>query len=181
MKKLLVIGLTIFTLLTLAACSGYSYTDEIQNYAVAQNGILADSENTTLVQADVDAVMENLAGAWNLSSAGILINVQIDGTWDTSWGDIGFRGEVELTQDSGGYITEFIILEQSGPGAMYDSYGNIREEAFNVETNEFYWIPFPDEHSLWLFGTYSVDYDRLVIESIWEDDFDLGQEMERIR
>jgi len=181
MKKLLFIGLTTFTLFILVACSGNSYTDETQNYEATQNGTLDDPENTTLVQTGVDSIMENLAGAWDLPHAGILIDIQIDGTWDTSWGDIGFRGKIVLTQDGGDYIAEFIILEQSGPGAMFDSYGNIREEAFNVETNEYYWIPYPNEYSLWLFGTYSVEYDRLVIQSIWGDDFDLGQEMERVR
>ena len=158
MKKSLIIGLIAFTLLALAACNGSS------------NG-----------NAGAAAVMDNLAGAWDLSAAGILVSIQTDGTWETSWGDISYRGKVELTQDSGDYIAEFIILEQSGPGAMYDSYGNIREEAFNAETNEFYWIPFPDEYSLWLFGTYFVDYDRLVIASIWGNDFDFEQEMERVR
>ena len=172
MKRLLVIWLT-FALLVLTACNGNSYADEAPNYVAVQNGVLA--------QTDVYTVMENLVGTWDLSWAGILIDIQIDGTWYTSWGDVSFRGEVELTQSSGDYITEFIILEQSGPGAMYDSYGNIREDAFNMETNEYYWIPFPYEYSLWLLGTYSVDYDRLVIESIWSDVFDAGQEMERIR
>jgi len=158
MKKLLVIGLIAFTLLTLPACSGNNYTDE----------------NTTLTQADVGAVMENLAGEWALLNYGILVDVQMDGTWWTSWGDIEFRGKVELTQDNGNYITEFIILEQRGPGAMYDGYGNIREEAFNVETYEFYWMAFPSEYNLWLLATFSVDYDRLV-------HVNLGQEMERIR
>ena len=183
MNKYLITVLLVFSILTLVACNGNGYTEvvaeETQNYAAIQNGTPADSENTIHVQADVDAIMESLAGQWDLPYAGILVTVQTDGTWDTSWGDIGFRGKVELTQGNGDYTVEFVILEKSGPGAMYDSYGNIREEAFNVETGEYYWIPFSDDaRSLWLFGTYFVDSDRLVIESIWGED--LGQEMERI-
>jgi len=178
MKKLLVVGLITFALLTLGACSGDSYIAEAQNNTAAQNEIPADLENTTYV--DVNAVMENLAGAWDLSSAGILIHVQTDGMWYTSWGDIEFRGEIELTQNNGDYFTQFIIHEMRGPGAMYDNYGNIREEAFDVETHEFFWIPHPNEFRLWLFGTYSVEHDRLVIEGMWENRFDIPEDMERV-
>ena len=183
MKKCLIMVLLVFSMLSLVACNGDGYTEivaeDTQNYTATQTEIPAVSESTTLVQTDVDAVMENLSGQWDLSDAGILITVQADGTWDTSWGDIEFRGKVELTQGDGVYTVEFVILEKSGPGAMYDSYGNIREEAFNMETGEYYWIPFSDDaRSLWLFGTYYVDSDRLVIESIWGED--LGQDMKRI-
>jgi len=167
MKKLLIIGLTIFALLVLSACNDNS---ETQNNAPNQNE----------AQANVSTAMESLVGAWDLVNAGILIIVHADGTWETSWGDIEYRGNTKLTQDNGDYIAEFIILEQRGPGAMYDSDGNIRPEAFNVETNEHYWIPYPDEYSSWLVGIFSADHDRLVIESVWGAGFDYEQEMERV-
>ncbi|MCL2350207.1 MAG: hypothetical protein FWC67_01880 [Defluviitaleaceae bacterium] len=162
MKKLLIIGFAALVLLALAACGG--------------NGRCNNETNT-------EAITENLAGPWDLSSAGILIDIEADGTWLSSWGDISYRGIVQLAQDNGGgYTAEFIILEQSGPGAMYDSYGNIRQEAFNIETNEFYWMPFPsDQYSTWLFGTYYADNDRLIIKSLWGSSFEMEQEMQRIR
>ena len=181
MKKLLLICLAAFTLFT--ACSGDSYTDETENNTTTHNETPAEIPNEApddILACNIVDAMEHLAGAWDLVAAGLLIHVQSNGDWETSWGDIGFRGNVELTPSNGGYYIQFIIHEMHGPGATHDNYGNIREGAFNPETNEFYWIPHPEAYSVFLFGTFSVEHDRLTAEGIWTDAFDPSADMERV-
>ena len=108
--------------------------------------------------------MESIAGVWD--GMGLSLHIRTDGTWSGGGGDIDFRGNVELTQDGGDYIVEFIVLEAKGPGARYDSYGNIREDviAVNVETGEYFWVPVYNGPFILFSGRYIAYYDKLVTE-----------------
>ena len=176
MKKLLCIIVTVFVLLALTACDSNGYTEETQNYAETQNGLPSGSENPPVLKDDVD-VMQNLAGVWH--GLGLWLYVHADGTWYGGGGDIDFRGNIELAQDGGEHIVEFIALEARGPGARYSSYGSIREDviAVNEETGEYFWVPVYNGPFLWFSGIYKACYDNLVTEFTWDGS---RYEMERI-
>jgi len=169
MKKLLTICITTFALVAMAACGG----GESQNNANGQSII------HNVPQA-VNPVLESLAGAWDLVEAGILIHANANGTWETSWGDIQYRGRIFTLNVGEDYLVEFHIHEQGGPGAMHDRYGNLRPGAFDPETGLPAWFPQPLEYRTWLIGTYYVTNDRLIIHGMWGNEYEYGQEMVRV-
>ena len=152
MKKTLAILIVVVVTLALAGCT---------NCGNEPAGIPTE--------ATIYAV-ESIAGVWDWpSGGGNPIFVNTDGTWNHTLGDTDIRGKVELAQDSGNYAVEFVALEWFGAGAIYDSYGNLTGKGFDPETNEYIWVCVPEEHNPWFFGTYSIDYDRLIILSPWND------------
>ena len=122
------------------------------------------ADYTVVNEENVTTAMQSLAGVWD--GMGLSLHIHTDGTWSGGGGDIDLRGNVELTQDGVNYIARFIALEAKGPGAIYDSHGNMREDVFavNVETWEYFWVPVYNEPFLWFSGRYIVYDDKLLTE-----------------
>ena len=161
MKKILAILIVVAVTLALAGCT---------NGGNEQAGISTEAPTYAV---------ESIAGVWGWpDGGGNPIFVNADGSWYHTLGDTDIRGKVQFTQDSGSYAVEFVALQWLGAGAIYDSYGNLTGEGFDPETNEYIWACVTEEHNPWFFGIYSIDDDRLIILSPWNDS---EFEMERSR
>ena len=101
--------------------------------------------------------ISSLAGVWNWPDyAENPIFVNPDGTWSQMQGNVLISGEIELTQDGGNFAFQFIATKGRGPGI---------EGSFNPRTNAYYSVPIPIPNELGFFGTYLVEYDRLLVLS----------------
>ena len=108
--------------------------------------------------------LESLAGVW--TGMGLFLELYADGTWIGNTGDTGWRGNIEITrEEDGSYTVELIAIDITGPGGMFDNYGNMREEApaimEAIEAGEYdWWLPIIDGPFTLLIGTYSFKGDR---------------------
>ena len=181
MKKILVTILLVFTLFALAACRESGSTSETggsqyNGYVATDPPGEAPSEYYTQAnETDISTALESLAGEW--MGMGLSFQIYADGVWIGNSGDTRWRGKVEMTPESDGYIVEFIAIYIGGPGGMHDSDGNLREEALEImETGEHdWWLPVYDGSFTLLIGTYTVHNDKFVSQ----DAAGNRQEMER--
>ena len=108
--------------------------------------------------------LESIAGVW--TGMGLFLELHADGTWDGNTGDTGWRGNIEMTrEEDGSYTVELIAIDITGPGGMFDNYGNMREEVpaimEAIEAGEYdWWLPLIDGPFTLLIGTYSFKGDR---------------------
>ena len=183
MKKSLVAILMVPALFALVACGENGATPETGDsqysgdVATDVPSEMPTDYYTQTNEVNISTALKSLAGVWDWPDAGRIIYIYADGVgYQTSGGDADFRGKIELTQDNGVYVVEFIALEAIGPGAMFDNYGNIREEAANmIETGEYGWLPVYGGPILMFNGIYNACYDKfeLVFGSPWNTRYEL--------